>query len=95
MVKEEVVDVQNGILVMKKNKRMAYAAPQFRLEITESFIFNFSLLLNFSLLFLRVPTWYYHYTRGRGGGTRVNTGVITGLRIRWAPGLVNKFCGLC
>ena len=33
MDKEEGVDVQNGILVMKKNKRMAYAAPQFRLEI--------------------------------------------------------------
>ena len=33
MDKEEEVDVQNGILVMKKNKRMAYAAPQLRLEI--------------------------------------------------------------
>ena len=33
MDKEEVLDVQNGILVMEKNKRMAYAAPQFRLEM--------------------------------------------------------------
>ena len=33
MDKEEVLDVQNGILVMEKNKRIAYAAPQFRLEM--------------------------------------------------------------
>ena len=28
-----MVYVQNGILATKKDKRMAYAAPQFRLEI--------------------------------------------------------------
>ena len=33
MDKEDVVYVQNGILATKKDKRMAYAAPQFRLEI--------------------------------------------------------------
>ena len=33
MDKEEVVYVQNGILATKKDKRMAYAAPQMSLEI--------------------------------------------------------------